>query len=110
MNEAISLTVVCIFVVFSALLILMFTYKILGYFFERSQKKEAQKAAEPVVQKPVVSANVEDDNVVAAIALALQMFEAENMHDTESYVLTMNPSSSDWQNRARNFRKYPKQK
>lgn len=43
----------------------------------------------------------------AAIAMALDLYLSEEIHDSESGVVTIRRVSSDWSNKALTFRKMP---
>lgn len=106
------LTVVSVSVVFSALAILWFLFWLL---FDRPAKKKANP-------KPVKKArNTPDEEVAAAIALALDMEQdgdvfaaiatavhlwmSDTVHDVEPGIITIRRTHSEWNNKALNFRR-----
>ena len=79
-----TLTIVCVVVVFAALLILDIAYSISGAIFKR--KRENQKALRPAHPDNAVI----DEDEAAAIAVALDAFIGEEeCHDTESGIITI---------------------
>ena len=107
--------------VFCALAILWFLFWIL---FERPAKQKAKAKDKPAAQKKAAVKGGKEDEIAAAVALALDMdgngetYAAIAMalhlqltdcvHDTEPYFITIKrSSSSDWNDKTQNFRKYP---
>ena len=115
------LAMVAVSVVFSALAILWFLFWL---FFDRPAKKKAQakdapakpakaKAGEPTDEVAAVIALALDmeqgGDVYAAIALAMDLYFSDAVHDHESFVLTMRPKEdSAWNDKKQNFRKLPR--
>lgn len=114
------LSLVSVSVVFAALAILWFLFRI---FFELP----ARRAAAPAKAKPAAKSksDIPDDETAAAIALALDMenggdtyaaialamdlYFNDTVHDSEPYVLTMRPGgASQWNDKKLNFRKLPR--
>lgn len=91
------LTITCVTVVFAALLLLYFIYSLLGRFFTGGISPKREKA------------QTEDmtPEVAAAIAMALHLHLGEDIHDSESFVLTMKQSASAWNDRSLTIRKKP---
>lgn len=89
------LTIMAMAIVFSALILLSICFFIFGNINKRiNEREKAEKAAKrgkPVVQEQEVNA---DDEIVAAIAMAL--YQHLNAHDEESNVLTFKTRHSDW--------------
>lgn len=59
----------------------------------------------------VIAAALDMDDsgeVYAAIAAALDMYLGEQLHDRESYAITIRRSNSPWTSKSFNFRKSPK--
>lgn len=48
------------------------------------------------------------DETEAAIAMALHLYMNENVHDKESYVITIKENRSDWDYKGQFFRKLPR--
>ncbi len=60
----------------------------------------------------ITSINVEnclDSEICAAIAMALEAYNAEN-HDQESFVLTIKPTQSAWNSPRATLRQLPRKK
>ena len=84
-----TLTVISITVVFAALIILYCIYGLLGEIFmgtfKRKKKPEETKEDTP------------DAETAAAIALALEMYVRDNLHDSEPGVITIQPrDNTNW--------------
>ena len=81
--DGLILTLVSVCCVFGVLTLLVIAYSITGGIFIRRAAKEAAKAGAPA----------EDEEVVAAMAAALQRYEEETasaeIHDEESGVITI---------------------
>ena len=107
-----TLTVTCIFVVFCALLILFVIYALLGEIFKGTFKRKS-KAAEmtPEVAAAIAMAleaeTAGGEAVEAAIATALHLYLSEEVHDSESFVLTIRPRQTAWTNKNLISRKLP---
>jgi len=105
----IGMTVIAMFVVFSALAILFVIYKNLGQFFVRRSRtpKKAVSTNEVSAAKP--SDEEMSGEVNAAIALALHLYQSE-LHDYENTVLTIQKVSrnySPWSSKIYTLRKTP---
>lgn len=95
------LSITAVAVVFSGLLILFLCFSAIG---KQSQKKAkpAVKAASATMKSEKAPAKGSDDEVVAAIAAALYMYEQERnggIHDVESGIITIDPKfihNSPW--------------
>ena len=96
MNEALSLTAVCILVVFSVLALLTLVYTVLGYFYTGKMKKIYRVPKAVVKKKPQPQSVDADDDLAAAVTLALHLYDLENMHDTAPTPLTINRTDSPW--------------
>lgn len=105
----IGMTMIAMFVVFSALAILFVIYKNIGKFFIRKGN---------AVSKPAVSIKKSGENVAgeisgevnAAIAMALYLYQSE-LHDEENTVLTIQKVSrnySPWSSKIYTLRKSPR--
>ena len=120
-----TLTVVSVSVVFLALLILFTIYNFSGKVFSgqikfrnpfKREGKAAKAAALPaggradeVAAAIAMALHAEcGGEVEAAIALALHRFLSECTHDAEPFVITVQPRSSAWNDKTRNFRKQPR--
>lgn len=121
-----TLTLIAVATVFLGLIILYFIYNLSGNIFsgkykQAREEKKAKKAA-AVKAVPVKAATGKvDDEVAAAIAMALQMNGGDEVYAAiatalhlhiscssrveESFVLTIKPSQSEWGNKLLNFRK-----
>lgn len=112
------LSSVAVTVVFSALAILWFLFWL---FFERPAKRAAAPKKPKNTQKATGAASDEIAAVIAlamdmesggeeyaAIALAMDLYFNDTVHDAEPFVLTIRHGSSAWNNKQQNFRKLPR--
>ena len=123
------LSLVAVSVVFSALAILWFLFWL---FFDRPAKKKAAAKNQPAKTKKakkdaVISGPAgtptdeiaavialamdmeQGGDVYAAIALAMDLYFTDTVHDTESFVLTMRPKDGTaWNDKKQIFRKLPR--
>jgi hypothetical protein len=117
------LSLVAVTVVFSALAILWFLFWL---FFDRPAKKvakatsvissEAKGGVEKSAPSDVIAAVIalamdmeQGGDVYAAIALAMDLYFSDTVHDAESFVLTMLPKEGTaWNDKKQNFRKLPR--
>ncbi len=118
------LSLVAVTVVFSALAILWFLFWL---FFDRPAKKAAQAKEKPknsAAKAQVKAGEVSDEiaavialamdmeqggDVYAAIAMAMDLYFSDTVHDTESFILTMRPKDgSAWNDKKQIFRKLPR--
>ena len=70
------ITAVSILVVFSSLIILYFAYKFIGIVVNKTCRPQAKKSSI-------------DEETAAAISMALEQHLAANVHDKESYIITI---------------------
>lgn len=120
-----TLTIVSISVVFFALFLLFLIYSFLGNIFTGKVKfgnpfkreGKALKAAslpaggreEEIALAIAMALQAEcGGETEAAIALALHRFLSECTHDAESFVITIAPRNSAWNDKTQNFRKQPR--
>ena len=120
-----TLTLIAVASVFLGLIILYFIYNFSGNIFSGKYKKareekKAKAAAAKAVAAPKATGKANDE-VAAAIAMALQMNGGDEVYAAiatalhlhlscssrveESFVLTIKPSQSEWGNKVLNFRK-----
>jgi len=106
----IGMTMIAMFVVFSALAILFIIYKNMGRFFIRRGTKAQESAiATKAVSKPADEEEMSGE-VNAAIAMALYLYQNE-LHDYENTVLTIQKVSrnySPWSSKIYTLRKSPR--
>lgn len=106
----IGMTMIAMFVVFSALAILYVIYKNIGRFFV-GKATASKNAQAPEVTGKTVKAEVEmSGEVNAAIAMALYLYQSE-LHDQENTVLTIQKVSrnySPWSSKIYTLRKSPR--
>ena len=97
-------------VVFFALIILYFIFKQISKIHTRPAKKEgSQTKVEPAPQRSADASS--DDEINAAIVAALEMWMDSNLlHDNESFVLTITPSRSAWNDKHELLTKLPQMK
>lgn len=115
------LTLIAVMVVFTALLILSFIFGRIGNYHKgtKSEKpkktKKTRKAKEGEIT-PEIAAAISlalsqgfGGEIYAAIALALHDYIGGGIHDTESFIITINPTpGSTWADKAQNFRQLPR--
>lgn len=104
----VGMTVIAMFVVFSALAILFIIYKNMGKFFIRRASKVV-KMTEDKPETKVVKEEISGE-VNAAIAMALYLYQNE-LHDQENTVLTIQKVSrtySPWSSKIYTLRKSPR--
>ena len=97
-SRGVGMTVMCMAVVFSALAILWFLFAIIGKVFAKtisSAKKAPAKAATSAPKAAPAAKNNADDEVMAAISMALHEHFG-NVHDEESGILTIDGGESSW--------------
>lgn len=106
----IGMTMIAMFVVFSALAILYIIYKNMGRFFiRRGAKAQVQVSEAKAVVKPAAEEEMSGE-VNAAIAMALYLYQSE-LHDYENTVLTIQKVSrnySPWSSKIYTLRKSPR--
>lgn len=105
----IGMTMIAMFVVFSALAILFVIYKNMGRFFIRKGAK-ATIATANEARSQATSSEEMSGEVNAAIALALHLYHNE-LHDNENTVLTIQKVSrnySPWSSKIYTLRKSPR--
>lgn len=108
-----SLSLVAVAVVFSALLILFLIYNLSGNIFTgkvRLKRKKRSKAPEgpeaAAIALALKSYTSGEDDIPAAIALALHLYCGSGVHDTEPGFITIKVNnSSAWADKSLNFRK-----
>lgn len=106
----IGMTMIAMFVVFSALAILFIIYKNMGRFFIRRGAAANKPVPSEVKVSAKHSAEEMSGEVNAAIAMALYMYQSE-LHDEENTVLTIQKVSrnySPWSSKIYTLRKSPR--
>jgi Na+-transporting methylmalonyl-CoA/oxaloacetate decarboxylase gamma subunit len=106
----IGMTMIAMFVVFSALAILFVIYKNMGRFFIRRGAKAQAPVGQPKAVAQPVTAEEMSGEVNAAIAMALYLYQNE-LHDYENTVLTIQKVSrnySPWSSKIYTLRKSPR--
>ena len=119
------LTLIAVMVVFAALIILAFIFGWIGNINKRTsspgtkkvkKEKKVKAAGADGKMTPEIAAAISmalsqefGGEVYAAIALALDDYLGGGVHDTESFILTINPTpGSTWADKAQNFRQLPR--
>lgn len=108
-----TLTLTSVTVVFSALLILFMLYSIIGKIstggFRPGRKRKTAGDMEPEVAAAIAMALEAETSgeTEAAIALALHLYMKGDIHDHESYLLTIRPHVSGWNDKSLSIRKQP---
>lgn len=108
-----SLSLVAVAVVFSALLILFLIYNLSGNIFTgkvRLKRKKRSKAPEgpeaAAIALALKSYTSGEEDILAAIALALHLYCGSGVHDAEPGFITIKVNnSSAWADKSLNFRK-----
>lgn len=106
----IGMTMIAMFVVFSALAILFVIYKNMGRFFIRRGAKSQAPVGQPKAAAQPLTAEEMSGEVNAAIAMALYLYQNE-LHDYENTVLTIQKVSrnySPWSSKIYTLRKSPR--
>lgn len=106
----IGMTMIAMFVVFSALSMLFIIYKNMGRFFIRRATSSNKPATSAVSTSVKHSEEEMSGEVNAAIAMALYMYQSE-FHDEENTVLTIHKVSrnySPWSSKIYTLRKSPR--
>ncbi|MDY3090795.1 MAG: OadG family transporter subunit [Porphyromonas sp.] len=119
------LTMTAVFVVFLALVLLVVVFKAIGrgLLALSTPKTQAPECAQPTT---TTTTSAQDNEVAVAISMALNSYRkmpsqeamaaialsiedyCSNLHDFESYRLTIRPKATQWNARVQNLRKYPK--
>lgn len=103
------LTMISVFVVFSALIVLYFIYSFSGGIFSGKFKRKAKVSSADAEVATAIALALEmetADCTPAAIAAALHLHFASATHDIEPGIITIRRSSSSaWSDPQRNFRK-----
>jgi Na+-transporting methylmalonyl-CoA/oxaloacetate decarboxylase gamma subunit len=105
----IGMTMIAMFVVFSALAILYVIYKNIGRFFIRKTAASVKDQTPAITGKQVKEEEMSGE-VNAAIAMALYLYQSE-LHDEENTVLTIKKVSrnySPWSSKIYTLRKSPR--
>ena len=109
-----TLPLISVSVVFIALIILFFVYKLIGKAFSEkpagTKKQSKGKTDEGVAAAIALALDCElsgSDADAAAIALALHLYCDDGVHDRESGIITISRTPSSWDDKSRNFRKLP---
>ena len=92
-----TLTLTSVSVVFGALLILLIIFTISGNTISGKYKRRLKKEFSHPEESP--------DAEIAAIAMALNLYLNDEVHDTESYRITITSATPNWNDKTRNFRK-----
>lgn len=106
------MAVLAMSVVFIALIVLYFLFKQISKIYTRPGKQQSNAPAAPqAAPAPVSGKKGADDEVYAAIVAALEMWMEDNqLHDEESYVLTIVPNRSGWNDKHELLTKLPQMK
>ena len=108
-----TLTLISVTVVFSALIVLYFVYSLSGNIFsgkfKRAPKKVKGTPDDEVAAAIALALDMEQDgDVYAAIATAVHLYMNDAVHDVEPGIITITRKESGWNNKALNFRKLPR--
>ena len=98
------LTLTSVSVVFAALLILLIIFTIMGNVFSGKCKSSIDADTAAAIAM-ALDLECGDDGTAAAIATAIHLYLEDSVHDSESFVITITPRSSSWNNKKDMFRK-----
>lgn len=104
------LTLVSVTVVFAGLIILWFLYGSVGNIFQgKFKRKKAAKGMTPEVAAAISMALEKEygGEVYAAIAVALNDYLNDTVHDEESFTITIKHAESAWADKSDSFRRLP---
>ncbi len=105
-------TLICVCVVFCALVVLFLLFNLLGkYMVYLAHRKEAKTKGVPTSQVKGTS-TASNSEVIAAIAAAIHLYKDE-LHDTESDVITINRVAraySPWSSKIHGLTQLPTRK
>ncbi|MBQ8190277.1 MAG: OadG family protein [Bacteroidaceae bacterium] len=93
--SGIGMAITAMLVVFSGLIILYVSFRLLGLGMQSKKSTETSKTETMTENQPVAKAEGKEGEVYAAIAMALHE-EMNNVHDIESGVLTITHRTSAW--------------
>ena len=93
--SGIGMAITAMLVVFSGLIILYVSFRLLGLGMQSKKSTETSKTETMTENQPVTKAEGKEGEVYAAIAMALHE-EMNNVHDQESGVLTITRRTSAW--------------
>lgn len=94
-----TLTIISVSVVFSALLLLFCIYSLAGYVLSGRMARtievtrQRRRMRRESAVKPREVLNTDNSEIAAVIAVALQKYMDDTMHDSESYVITIKHNS-----------------
>lgn len=97
-----TMSAICITVVFCSLLILYLVYAISG-FIASGQCAEWIAAR----RRSKAGREAQDEETAAAIALALRLYDRDQIHDPESGKITFEDQPGSWADKTLTLRKYP---
>ena len=103
-----TLTLTSVSVVFGALLILLIIFTISGNTISGKYKRRVRRRSpspEEAAAIAVALSEYSSEEDIAAIAMALNLYLSEEVHDKESYKITITSGSPRWNDKTRNFRK-----
>ena len=100
------LTLTSVSVVFGALIVLWFIFSLVGRVFSREKKAPAAAKPDEMTAAAIALAldMEEGGGTYAAIAMALHLYLGESIHDKESFIITIKPTTAKHDN----FRKLPR--
>jgi len=93
--SGIGMAITAMLVVFSGLIILYVSFRLLGLGMQSKKSTETSKTETMTENQPVAKAEGNEGEIYAAIAMALHE-EMNNVHDIESGVLTITRRTSAW--------------
>ena len=108
--HGLTLSVVSVCVVFSCLLILYIIYSLSGELFihklDPKRKKSGKGIDEGTAAAIAMALEAEEGHETeAAIATALHLYLSGDVHDQETYKITISRKDSPWADKSANFRK-----
>ena len=104
------LTLTSVSVVFGALLVLLVIFTLTGNSFsgkyKKTKKTPAAKADDEVAAAIALALDMEQSGEdYAAVAAAVHLYLSECVHDSEPYIITIRRGDSPWNDKSRMFRK-----
>ncbi len=109
-----TLTLISVMVVFLALIILYFIYSFSGNLFSGKYKRRPKAVRSGTPDEEVAAAIAlaldmeQDGDTYAAIAAAVHLYLNDAVHDGEPGIVAIRRAPSAWENKQLNFRRLPR--
>lgn len=111
--HGITLSLVAVMVVFSALVVLFLIYNLSGNIFSGKFKRKRKNSVSDAETAAAIALSLEkfysdDASTAAAVAAALHLYIGESVHDIEPGIIKIRRNEgSEWRNKSLIFRKKP---